>query len=341
MSKSRSRPQKDVPVTVVIPNWNGKKWLTPCIEALDRQTYREFKIIVVDNGSVDGSADNIQSGSIPVHVEKLNENTGFANAANVGIERSDTPYVALLNSDTEVFPDWLSSLVKRMDSCGPEVGAINSLMIQMDNPSLVDDAGDSLSWYGIATKNGHGEPVEDFQHEMEIFSPCAGAALYRRDFLNSVGGFDIRFFAYLEDVDLGLRGRLLGYKYLFSPAARVLHKSHGSGIKSELYVELTVRNRLYIFLKCIPARLLLLHAPKLLYGQVYMFLHLRHPLSIIKGFLGFILELHPLLKDRRKIQKEMTISISDANQLLTMEKAYPTMWKLLSEGFKRRLSRQN
>src|SRR5262249_4768052 len=144
----------------------------------------------------------VQIISLPAH-------SGFAKAANAGIEKCVTPYVALLNVDTQVYPDWLSSLVAKLDEAPPDVAAINSQMLRMDYPERIDDAGDELSWYGAATKRGHGQLARQYDAEQEIFSPCAGATLYRRDFLIRVGGFDTDFFAYLEDVDLGLRGRLL------------------------------------------------------------------------------------------------------------------------------------
>ena len=185
----------------------------------------------MDNGSTDGSVEYLRKEHPDIELVCLPTNTGFAHAANVGIEKTSTPYVALLNTDTEADPDWLRCLVETMDRAEPEIAAVTSQMLRLDQPDLTDNAGDELSWYGAASKRGHGRPATEFTSPGEVFSPCAGATLYRRDFLRAMGGFDESFFAYLEDVDLGLRGRLRGYRYLYQPGAKVLHAGHGAGIR--------------------------------------------------------------------------------------------------------------
>jgi GT2 family glycosyltransferase len=143
-------------VTVIIPNWNGKDWLGKCLHALARLDMTEFDIVVVDNASCDGSVTFIRHNYPRIHIINLSSNTGFANAANVGTAHALTPYVAFLNADTEVYPDWLSSLVDRIESSPPDVAGISSQMLRMDDPDRIDDAGDELSWYGAAAKRGHG-----------------------------------------------------------------------------------------------------------------------------------------------------------------------------------------
>ncbi|MGB5720182.1 MAG: glycosyltransferase family 2 protein, partial [Woeseiaceae bacterium] len=270
-------------VTVIIPNWNGMEWLEGCLQSLGNQTLRGFETLIVDNGSTDGSLEFIDANYPQVTVIRLDRNTGFANAANVGIRESKTPYVALLNTDTRVYPDWLSNLLQRMEDSPPDVAAINPQILKMDDPDQLDDAGDELTWYGLAMKTGHGQPAKNFGEETEVFSPCAGASLYRRDFLQHTGGFDASFFAYLEDVDLGFRGRLMGYRYLYLPSAKVLHKSHGSNLPQAKYIELTMRNRLMLFAKNVPLSLLLRRAPKLIYGQWYFLVAQGRPLAAFKG----------------------------------------------------------
>ena len=197
-------------VTVVIPNRNGIEWLPNCLQAVATQNTSGFDILVVDDASTDGSIAFIKENFPEIQLISLPAHSGFAKAANAGIEKCATPYIALLNADTQVHADWLSSLMARLDAAPPDVAAINSQMLRMDDCERIDDAGDELSWYGAATKRGHDQPAAQFDREQEIFSPCAGATLYRRDFLLRAGGFDADFFAYLEDVDLGLRGRLVG-----------------------------------------------------------------------------------------------------------------------------------
>jgi len=280
----------------------------------------EFNTLVVDDASTDTSVAFIRENFPQVQIISLPAHSGFAKAANVGIEKCATPYIALLNVDTQVYPDWLSRLVARLDEASPDVGAINSQMLRMDDQERIDDAGDELSWYGAAVKHGHGRSAAQFDEEKEIFSPCAGATLYRRDFLIETGGFDPDFFAYLEDVDLGLRGRLIGYRYLYLPKAKVLHKGHGSKMPVERYVELITRNRLLIFAKNIPVSLLLRHGAQLLYGQVYFLIAYRRPWSSLRGYAAFLASLPAALRKRRKI---LAMTAIDARQLDAMLSSTP------------------
>jgi GT2 family glycosyltransferase len=314
-----------VKVTIVIPNWNGIQWLGACLDALERQELPEFHTIVVDNGSTDGSAAFIRKSYPRIELVELDRNTGFANAANIGIARSSSPYVVLLNADTQAYPDWLSSLLQRIENSPPEIGAINSQLLRMDDTERIDDAGDELSWYGAATKRGHNRPAADFQEECEIFSPCAAACLYRREFLLATGGFDPGLFAYLEDVDLGLRGRLLGYRYLYLPTARVLHKGHGAGLAQRRYVEMITRNRLMLFVKNVPGCLLIRHAVRLLYGQMYFMLAYRHPWSTIKGWLWFLMALPDIAAKRRAILSRIALTPHQIEALLHRRAPHPSI----------------
>jgi GT2 family glycosyltransferase len=320
-------------ITVVIPNWNGMKWLGNCLQSLARQDLSVFDTLIVDNGSIDGSVAYIKENYPQINIVSLPSNTGFANAANIGIGKSVTPYIVLLNPDTEVYPDWLSNLLNRIENSPPEIAAINSQMLRMDDRELIDDAGDMLSWYGAATKRGHNQPATDFDEEEEVFSPCAGASLYRRDFLLKTGGFDPAFFAYLEDMDLGIRGRLLGYRYLYFPKAKVLHKGHGSNIQLSRYVELVTRNRLLLFAKNIPSSLLLKHGAKLLYGQVYFLAAYARPWSSIKGYLSFIAWLPNTVRKRRRALNAMTMEPAEFDPLLGKDRPAPSLSALVSRYF--------
>ena len=305
-------------------------WLGACLESLKRQDLPEFHTIVVDNGSTDKSVAFMKENYPHVELVELTCNSGFAHAANIGIARSASPYVVLLNVDTQVYPDWLSRLVQRIDNSPPEIVAINSQLLRMDEPERIDDAGDELSWYGAATKCGHNQAAADFQEEKEIFSPCAAACLYRRDFLLATGGFDADLFAYLEDVDLGLRGRLLGYRYLYLPKAKVLHKGHGAGLPHSRYVEMITRNRLMLFAKNMPARLLLRHAAKLLYGQIYFLTAYARPWSSIKGYMSFLVGLPGIMTKRRQTLKEISLSLDEIDKLLNRRAPHFSVGGLLS-----------
>lgn len=318
-------------ITVVIPNWNTQRWLAGCLDGLRAQHYRDFRIILVDNGSTDNSLAFVRQHYSEVQILAFAKNMGFASAVNAGIQQSGSEYVALLNVDTLPQPDWLGSLVKTMEDSPPEVGCLGSKMLAMDNPGLIDDVGNTLSWYGSARKRGMGQPVAAYPEPEEIFSASAGAALYRRTFLEEVGDFDENFGSYLEDIDLGLRGRLLGYRYVYVPSAVVLHKVHGAGLARSRYVYLVTRNRLALLAKNIPLRLLFKHGRTLLYGQIYFFLVYKKPLHTLAGIISFLSALPRLVRQRRAIQKRKRISNQTLEALLSNELGEPSLREIVKK----------
>jgi GT2 family glycosyltransferase len=196
------------------------------------------------------------------------------------------------------------------------VGCLASCMRSMDNPALLDDAGDIFTWYGHGLKRGHGRPASEFRESGEILSPCAGAALYRRVFLNEVGGFDEKFVSYLEDLDLGLRGRLSGYRCMYVAGADVLHKGHGSNLPTGRYIRFVTRNRLMLIGKNIPLTLLVRHSHHLLIGQLDLFIQYHHPFDSLIGYLLFIRQISHVLHERRKILAASKLSDQEIEMLL-------------------------
>ena len=316
-------------VTIVIPNWNTRRWLPGCLEGLRAQRFQDFQVILVDNGSTDDSLAFVQQHYPEVDIVSLAENRGFAAAVNAGIQRADTEYVALLNVDTVPQPDWLAHLVKTMAGCPPEVGGLASKMLSLNDPNIIDDAGDTLSWYGSARKRGVGQLAQNYNEAVKVFSVCAGAALYRRSFLAEVGSFDESFGSYLEDVDVGLRGRLLGYRFLYVPCAPILHQSHGAGLARSRYVYLMTRNRLALLVKNIPLELLIKHSPRLIYGQLYFFLVYKKPLHSLAGTLSFFMSLAHILRERRVIQKRKRITNRALETMLSTELGEPGLKDIL------------
>jgi GT2 family glycosyltransferase len=312
--------------------------LEKCLTGLVQQEYQDFETILVDNGSTDNSISLARKGYPALEVIDLDRNWGFAVAVNKGIQASRSDYVTLLNNDAVARPRWLQALVQTMDESPPEVAAVASKMLMQDDPLRVDDAGDSLCWTGAAEKVGHRKPASQFTERREVFSACAGATLYRKSFLDSLGYFDEAFFAYLEDVDLGLRGRLYGYKFLFEPNAEVLHKGHGSRIPQSDYVRLMTRNRLMLFLKNIPVALLVKHLPQLLYGQMYFLIVYRKPLDSVIGYTTFIKQLPHVWRERRRISKQRVLPNETLDQLLSTEMNEPTLRQLFSLRWKRMFS---
>ena len=239
--------------------------MEPCFESLKEQTVRDFKVLVVDNGSTDGSVEWLKEHRVPSIF--LKENTGFSGAVNTGIRAADTPYVLLLNNDTRVEPGFVAAMERAMDQ-SPKIFSVSSRMIQMYHPELLDDAGDMYSILGWAYQRGVGRSVNLYQKSCRVFSACAGAAIYRRAVFDEIGLFDELHFAYLEDIDVGWRAKLYGYDNVYCPDAAVYHV--GSGTSGSRYnsfkVRLAARNCIYLNYKNMPGWQILLNAPFLLAG---------------------------------------------------------------------------
>ena len=238
-------------VTVIIPNYNGRAFLEPCLEALGRQICREFEILVVDNGSTDDSVEWLKERGIPAIC--LKENTGFSGAVNVGIRAVRTPYVLLLNNDTEPEPDFVGELLRSI-SRSKKIFAVSSKMAQLFHRDLMDSAGDMYSVLGWAYQRGVGQSSRGFNRPREVFSACGGAAIYRREVFDTIGYFDEKHFAYLEDIDICYRAKIFGYHNLYCPTAVVYHVGSGtSGSKYNSFkVRLAARNGIYLNYKNMP-----------------------------------------------------------------------------------------
>lgn len=247
-------------VTVIIPNYNGLAFLEPCMKALERQKCRDFQILVVDNGSGDGSVEWLKAHHIPAIF--LETNTGFSGAVNAGIRASRTPYVLLLNNDTEAAPDFVGELLKSIRR-SKRIFAVSSKMIQMHHRELMDDAGDMYSLFGWAYQRGVGQDSGGYNRQCQVFSACAGAAIYRREIFDIIGYFDEKHFAYLEDIDVCYRARIFGYYNLYCPTALVYHVGSGtSGSKYNSFkVKLAARNNIYLNYKNMPWPQLLINSP--------------------------------------------------------------------------------
>ncbi len=242
-------------VSVVIVNWNGLRFLEDCLSSLFKQSYQAFEVIMIDNGSTDGSVEFIRSNFPRTVIIENKENLGFAAANNQGIRAARGKYIATLNNDTKLDNNWLSSLVNLAESSESCVGMWAPKILSMKEPTKIDSVGGLLIYKdGIA--RGRGREKEDkgqFDKVEEILFPSACSALYRKDMLDEVGYFDEDFFAYCEDTDLGLRGRLAGWKALSAPNAIVYHHYSGStGRYSEMKAFLVERNHLWLVLKIFP-----------------------------------------------------------------------------------------
>lgn len=297
----------------MIPNWNGLRFLGPCLNSLRWQSFQDFELLLVDNGSTDGSL-NFVAGNFPeVRAISLEENRGFSGAVNAGIRASQAEFVALLNNDTEQDPGWLSSLVRAAEA-HPEAGSFASKLVDFHDRAVLDGAGDALRRGGLPYRIGHGERDRgQYDTPTHVFGACAAAALYRRELLDGVGLFDENFFAYCEDADLSFRAQLAGYRCLYVPDAVVYHVGSAStgGKRSPLATRLGTRNSLSLLVKNLPASLVWRILPFVVAGQIARLIfktasggggpHLR-------GLAEAAWSLPRTLRKRREIQKRRRVS---------------------------------
>lgn len=286
-------------VTVVIPNYNGLKFMEPCFAALAAQSEKNFDVLVVDNGSSDGSVEWLKEHEIPSVF--LPDNIGFPGAVNIGIKKAQTPYVILLNNDTEPKPDYIREMI-RMIERSPKIFSVSSRILQMYHKELMDDAGDMYSLPGWAFQRGVGQPVTGYKRPCRVFAACAAAAIYRREVFEEIGYFDESHFAYLEDVDVGYRARIYGYDNVYCPAAEVYHVGSGtSGSKYNSFkVRLAARNSVYLNYKNMPLPQLLVNSVPILMGVAgkYLFFKKR---GFAKEYLDGIAEGLRTVKHTKKV----------------------------------------
>jgi GT2 family glycosyltransferase len=272
---AEAMPELAARVGVVIPNWNGAHLLPACLDSLRRQSFRDFAVIVVDNGSTDGSLELLRSGYPEVHVLALPRNIGFAGGVNAGIRFCAGEYVALLNNDTEAASDWLEAAVTELDRL-PEIGFAASRLLDFRDRRVLDSIADGFALYGVPYKIGEGEiDAGQYAAPFEILSACAAASFYRRALFDDIGLFDEDFFAYVEDIDIALRAVLAGHRGISIPAARVFHLGTAStgGAPSGFTIHLSTRNVWWVMLKCMPTPLLLVMLPLSVAAQVGLVLH--------------------------------------------------------------------
>lgn len=262
-------------ITVVIPNYNGIKYLKGCLESLYAQESdtTPFQVIVVDNASNDGSVEQAELLFPDVRIIRLKKNTGFCHAVNVGIRESDTPYIILLNNDTKVKSRFISSLYRAIER-DDRIFSVSAKMLMWDRPDMIDDAGDRYNVLGWAYARGKGKAAMHYNKTVDIFSSCGGAAIYRRSILEHIGLFDELHFAYLEDLDLGYRARIHGYRNVYEPKAEVLH--YGSASTGSRYnprkTELASANSIYVIYKNMPILQLIWNMPFLIMGFIIKWL---------------------------------------------------------------------
>jgi len=313
-----------VKTAVIIVNYNGKNFLDHCLDSLRCQTFSHFQIVVVDNASDDGSADGIEERFPDVEVIRSEKNIGFAAANNLAVKRVEgCKWIALLNPDAFVEPDWLLNLHHAAKE-NPQYSFFGSHMKQYGSPRCLDGTGDIYHLCGLAWRRDHGISEGQTPRSMgEIFSPCAAAAMYRRDVFLDAGGFDESFFCYFEDVDLAFRLRLLDQRCLYVPSAKVEHVgSATTKQQSDFSVYHGHRNMVWAYVKNMPSSLFWKGLPQHIMANIAALLYFSltgQAGPIFKAKWDALVGLGEIMEQRKFIQKNIKTSEINIKEVIAKD----------------------
>lgn len=312
MNMQEIKTHRQPAVSIVIPNYNGKQFLETCLSSIQNQSYPACQVVVVDNGSKDGSVEYIRKHYPNTRLIVFEKNKGFCTAVNAGIQADDTPFVFLLNNDTELPGDCLAELVAAAQSYDDDF--FSPRILSFHNRDILDGAGDGILRGGAGYRIGCMEKDGEYYDQAgQVFGACGGAAFYRRNVFNKIGLFDDDFFAYSEDVDLNLRANRSGCTCRYVPAAKVFHigsATTGSRINA-FTIKLSTRNNLSLLLKNYPVSLLLRFAPAICIFQFFWFLFAiknKQLGAYASGVIEFMRSFSSLLGKRKRIRNMPGIS---------------------------------
>ncbi len=319
-------------VSIIIPNYNGLRFLATCLDAVGRQTYdrRQTEVILVDDASADDSVAFVRRHYPAVVVVQMPRNSGLAAACNAGARAAAGDLLVMLNNDTEVEPGWLAALVEAAQA-HPQAAAIASKMLLFDRRDTLHNAGDIMGADGIPRNRGVWErDVGQYDAHLEIFGGCGGGVAYRRTAWEQAGGFDARLFMYLEDVDLAWRLQLLGWRAVFAPHARLYHhlSATGGGTLASFYVG---RNTLWVIAKDMPGPLIRRHLGSIVAAQLKI---AREAIGAcrgaaararLRGQLAGLLGLPKVLGWRREVQRTRIASLAEIERLLVQPEPRPSV----------------
>ncbi len=305
--------QKKAPFfSVVIVNFNGGDYLQGAVNSLKCQTFQDFELFVVDNASSDTSMETLDvSGLGRVHLMPEAENHGFAKGNNIAAKLANGEWLVMLNPDAVADESWLEKIADGIER-HPKVKMFASAQYSLDEPNIMDGAGDCYHVFGIPWRGGYGRPVSEMPNEGTCFSPCGASAVFHLQTYLDAGGFDEAFFCYCEDVDLGFRLRLQGETCVFLPQAMIHHA--GSALSSQVgdfAVRYGTRNRFWVFVKNMPPiAFWLMLFPHL---GMTLLIYLRgiqtgRAKSVRVAFVKGIKELKPVLKDRKTVQSKTSVN---------------------------------
>ena len=312
-------------VSVVTPNYNGVKFLKNYFNSLNQDSECIGEVIIIDNGSDDSSLEYIQKNNFnfPVVVIKNDENLGFAHAVNQGISKAKYDYIFSLNNDTEVEIGSINAMLDLIQE--EDIFSVQAKMIQSDNKQLIDDAGDEYNLLAWTKKVGENQNSENYSQVLEIFSSCAGAALYKKSIIKEIGYFDTEFFAYMEDVDIAYRAQIYGYKNYYCPNAIVYHIGSGSSGSqyNEFKIPLAARNNVWMIYKNFPIPQKIFNFPFIFLGFLIKYLFFKK-----KGFGSLYLKgVKEGLNSRGNIQKTKY-------KLKHSKNYFKIEWKLIKNTFR-------
>jgi GT2 family glycosyltransferase len=299
---------------VLIVNFNGGAFVQGALDSLKAQTHRKFEVILLDNASGDGSVDHLDTSGLPAfRLMREGENHGFARGNNLAAAQASGTWLALLNPDAAARPDWLEQVLAGTRR-HPGVTSFASTQLWMHDESKLDGAGDNYLVFGIPWRGGYRRPASEVPAEGRCFSPCGASAVYHLETFLEAGGFDERLFCFCEDVDLGFRLRLKGETCVFLPGAVVAHAGGGLSEKvSGFAVRHGTRNRLWVYLKCMPLPLLLVTLPGHLALTALILLRGlmtgRFP-DAAAGLMEAVRGVAPVWADRRVVQASRSAPLS-------------------------------
>jgi len=312
--------EDNIKASVVVPNWNGMKFIGMCLDSLEKTTFKGFEVIVIDNGSIDGSRELIEEKYPWVRLVKLPDNMGFAIACNEGIKASQGEYICLLNNDIEVEPYWLEELVEGMER-HPECGMGTSKMMFLHDREAFYNTGDLFHAWSAGGGRGQGEKdVGQYDEEDYVFGACAGAGIYRKSLFESAGLFDEDFFIFAEDVDLNMRCLLLGLKCIYLPKAKVYHIGTATvGLYSDRYAYLCKRNDIFVLIKNYSLKMFFKYFFSIMRHQlrdVAYFTYRGQGWVLLKSKIDALKMLFPMLYRRWRIQSTRRTPDSDIEPLM-------------------------
>lgn len=323
---------RNAKASVIIPNLNGRELLPDCLSSLAKQTFKNFEIILVDNGSSDDSLKYVENNFHEIKIIRLNKNYGFARAINEGVKLSKSEYVVFLNNDTKVKGNWLDNLIKCVKK-HPDVISVNSKILNFYNTKLIDGVGIIVNEVGQAKSIGwQAHDSGQFNKSQYIFGATGGASLFKRKDFIKVGLFDQKYFMYSEEVDFAFRSQFLGYKSIYCPNAVAFHKHKATAKKFPQHIEYwQFRNMSQTIIRDFPTDILL---KKWRWLKIIL-VHFNTIIYQFKnGFfwppilteIWLILHLSKLLLERNKIQ--LTKKVSDDYIDSFLVKKEITLWGL-------------